>query len=351
MFSDINDQIATVEDSENLFSFTASLAQDKLRLDNVVTEAIATAAEAISWSPSRSQVGDWIAQGLVAINGETAGKAGLKVKAGDLVEVLVPAPRVLTVLPDPSVTLEISYEDEDLLIINKPAGMVVHPGAGIYSGTLVNGLLHYLSGQLPRIGDAERPGIVHRLDKDTTGLMVVAKTEKAFHSLVSQLRPPRTITRSYLALCWALPKKMAGSVINPDNSSGSISLPIGRHPVHRIKMAVLNEGGKEADTSWEMKESFRTGVLLDVKLGTGRTHQIRVHFAAVGAALVGDLTYRAAPQTIPKSLNSLTKKFGRQALHAQKLEFDHPSSGERVMFEAPVPESLATLIEEFRNRK
>jgi 23S rRNA pseudouridine1911/1915/1917 synthase len=264
-------------------------------------------------SISRSTFQRWIAEGLVLVNGEGV-KKRYQPEVGDEIEVQFVASPEMDLTPEP-MDLEILFEDHQILVLNKPAGLVVHPGAGHWSGTLVHGLLHHCR-SLP--GDSIRPGLVHRLDRDTSGVLVVAKTQGAQLSLTRQFAE-RSVEKRYLALCWGLP------------STARCDEPIGRDPRHRQRMAVVPEG-KMASTSWQVLWSGQGVSLLDVGLHTGRTHQIRVHLAWVGCPLVGDPLYGGARSQIALE---------HQWLHAKSLTLTHPTSGERLQFEAPLPERLS----------
>ena len=339
-------------DSDEVLEFVVSEEESGRRLDQLLVDRLSErerSPEANHQQPSRSQLATWIQGGLVHINGESAGKAGLKLRTGDRIRVEFPPLRELSIIADASVPFRVVFEDESVLVIDKPAGVVVHPGAGTHEGTLVHGLLHHFADEdLPQIGDAHRPGLVHRLDKDTTGLMVVAKTELAFHHLVNQLKPPRTMRRVYLALSQGLPRRGVGSEVNADGLSGRILLPIGRHLNDRVRMAVREEGGREAETLWKLCESFEQAQLCEITLGTGRTHQIRVHFAACRAPLLGDRIYSGPASPLPAELRAALKRLGRQALHAAELSFIHPVSGNRVTFVAPLPDDFQQLLDKLR---
>ncbi|HPY42534.1 MAG TPA: 23S rRNA pseudouridine(1911/1915/1917) synthase RluD, partial [Thiolinea sp.] len=232
------------------------------------------------------------------------------------------------------IPLDIVYEDDDLLVLNKPTDLVVHPAAGNWSGTLVNGLLHYN----PKLEYLPRAGIVHRLDKDTTGLMIVAKTLEA-HSALVELLQERDVSREYLAL-----------VQRPVISGGTIEANIGRHHIDRLKMAVI-EGGKEAITHYRIEERFRHHTLLRVALETGRTHQIRVHLTANNMPIVGDQLYGGRPRVpagISGELREALQTFPRQALHATRLGLTHPMTAEPMEWEVPVPEDMARLLDLLR---
>jgi 23S rRNA pseudouridine1911/1915/1917 synthase len=269
---------------------------------------------------SRSRLARLIEEGHVRIEGREAA-ARLKVRSGEAIEVAL-APREVDAshLPE-AIALAVVHEDEDLLVIDKPAGLVVHPGSGNRAGTMLNALLHHA----PAVASLPRAGIVHRLDKDTSGLLVVAKTEPAQAALVRQLQA-RTVKRTYLALARGVVAR-----------AGKVDAPIGRHPVHRTRMAVV-AGGKPAVTHYRVRERFEAHTLLECDLETGRTHQIRVHLASLGHALEGDAVYGGrAP-----------RRFGRQALHAWKLAFSHPRTGRAAAFESELPADFRALLEQLR---
>jgi 23S rRNA pseudouridine1911/1915/1917 synthase len=266
---------------------------------------------------SRSRLARLIDEGHVQVDGRAA-TASLKVKSGESVEVaLAPRPSQSAFAPE-AIALSVVHEDDDLLVIDKPAGLVVHPGSGNWAGTMLNALLHHA----PGTKDLPRAGIVHRLDKDTSGLLVVAKNEPAQAALVRQLQE-RSVKRTYLALA-------RGTVPGP----GKVDAPIGRHPVHRTRMAVV-AGGKHAVTHYRVRRRYAAHTLLECDLDTGRTHQIRVHLASIGHPLEGDPVYGARG----------AKRLERQALHAWKLAFVHPASGKTVRFESPLPDDFEALLE------
>ena len=278
---------------------------------------------------SRSRIQQWIQQGFVCLNRETC-KPRQKVYDGDTVDLDVPEQSVLADQPQ-AVDFRVVYDDEDIIVVDKPAGLVVHPAAGNPDHTLVNGLLDFDAGleQLPRAG------IVHRLDKDTTGLMVVARNLAAHHWLVDELQA-RRVSREYLAL-------VRGAV----TAGRRIETDIGRHPQNRKKMAVVNNG-KPAVTHFQVLRRFQHYTLVELQLETGRTHQIRVHMAHLQYPLVGDPVYggRAQlPAGIVPELGERIREFRRQALHARRLGFTHPRTREAVTFEAPLPADFETLLE------
>lgn len=274
---------------------------------------------------SRSRLQEWVTQGKVTVNGETA-TIKQKVWGGEAV-VLVPQsdPADQPYLPE-DIALDIVYEDDSIIIINKPVGLVVHPGNGNWEGTLLNALLHHD----PRLAEVPRAGIVHRLDKDTSGLLVVAKTLTAQTDLVRQLQE-RTVSREYLALVF-------GEVKRP----GKVDAPIDRHPSQRTKMAVV-EGGKPAITHYTIVESFPGCTLLRCKLETGRTHQIRVHMSSIRHPLAGDHIYIKGAQKCPPLMRDTLSVFPRQALHAERLGLEHPETGEWMEWQVDMPEDMQQL--------
>lgn len=276
---------------------------------------------------SRSRLQELIEAGSVLLNGKST-KPSHKLKGGETVEVEIPAPRELSVAAE-AIPLDVVYEDADLIVINKPQGMVTHPAPGAWEGTLVNALLAHCR-DLSGIGGVARPGIVHRLDKDTSGLLVVAKNDASHQALSAQIAA-KTAKRQYLAVVTGVPA----------TEEGSIDAPIARHPSERVKMAVV-PGGRHALTHWRVLEAFRDASLVEVTLATGRTHQIRVHMAHLGHPLVGDPVYG------PKS--RLPVKLEGQALHAFRLAFDHPTTGLRMEFEVAPPERFQALMRYLRSR-
>ncbi len=269
---------------------------------------------------SRSRLVRLIEEGHVTVDGERP-LARRKVKSGEAVAVeLAPRQEQSAFLPE-AIALDIVHEDDAVIVIDKPAGLVVHPGSGNWQGTLLNALLHHA----PGLKQLARAGIVHRLDKDTSGLLVVAKTEAAQLDLVRQLQA-RTVKRTYLAL-------VRGEVTR----AATIDAPIGRHPVQRTRMAVV-ASGKPAVTHYRVRERLGTHTLLECDLETGRTHQIRVHLASIGHPIEGDRAYAGRGE----------RAAARQALHAWKLAFRHPQSGKAVAFEAPLPEDLRALVKKLR---
>jgi len=280
---------------------------------------------------SRSRLQEWIAQGQVKVEGAAA-TAKQKMWGGERVEVLPLAHPSEQPHRAEDIALDVVYEDGSILVINKPAGLVVHPGSGNWEGTLLNALLHHA----PQLGEIPRAGIVHRLDKDTSGLLVVAKTLTAQTALVRQLQA-RSVHREYYALVY-------GDVAR----SGTVDAPVGRHLAQRTKMAV-GEHGKPAVTHYSVEERFPGCTLLRCKLETGRTHQIRVHMASVHHPLVGDHTYLKGPQKCTPQLRPILASFPRQALHAAQLGLEHPESGEWMEWQAPMPRDMQQLLAQIRN--
>ncbi len=301
---------------------------------------------------SRSRAKALIAGGSVTIGGATIEEPKRPVKPGDLVAVAMPPP-VPAEPEGEAIPLEVVYEDDALIVIDKPPGLVVHPAAGNQTGTLVNALIAHCGASLSGIGGVMRPGIVHRLDKDTSGLMVIAKTDRAHQGLAEQFADHgRTgpLERGYLALAWGLPTR----------GEGTIELRLGRSVRNREKIEVKRgeEAGREAITHYAVVESFGKAAkpaiasLIECRLETGRTHQIRVHLAALGHPVVGDRVYGAGFATkvalLPEPARTLAAAFPRQALHAYLLGFEHPVTGEEMHFESPIPADMEALVEAFR---
>jgi 23S rRNA pseudouridine1911/1915/1917 synthase len=327
------------EDVGGSFAFVAAAEAAGRRLDAV----LAARPEALAASLSRTRLKGLIETGAVTIDGAPAADAGLKVKAGQAIAVSVPEAEA-AIPQGETIPLKIVYEDAYLIVIDKAAGLVVHPAPGHPSGTLVNALIAHCGASLSGIGGVKRPGIVHRLDKDTSGLIVAAKTDAAHKGLARLFadHSEEALTREYLALVWGV----------PDRTAGTIDLPLGRHKIDREKMAVVREG-REAATHWEIVETYQgadgkpVASLLRCALETGRTHQIRVHLAHAGHPLLGDAVYgrgfkTKATRLGPKAQAALDK-LGRQALHAASLGFIHPVSNDEFAFESPLPKDLLAL--------
>jgi 23S rRNA pseudouridine1911/1915/1917 synthase len=275
---------------------------------------------------SRSRLQSWVQSGGVLVDGKMS-EAKAKLWGGERLKVTPQADRAVAAYAAEDIELPVVFEDEALIVIDKPAGLVVHPGSGNWAGTMLNALLNHA----PELENVPRAGIVHRLDKETSGLLVVAKTLTAQTDLVRQLQA-RTVHREYMALA-------AGRI----DHDGEVDAPIGRHPVQRTRMAVV-AGGKPARTYYRVAEQFAKATLLECKLETGRTHQIRVHLASIGHPLVGDPVYASKRAPLPPEL----LRFPRQALHAARLAFMHPVSGKEVSFESPPPQDFAMLLESLR---
>lgn len=294
---------------------------------------------------SRTQAKRLIKDGHVASGGRTLSDPNRRMLADEEIALALPAAEPAEPQPEP-IPLSILYEDSDILVLDKPAGLVVHPGAGHQTGTLVNALVAHCGESLSGIGGVRRPGIVHRLDKDTSGVLVVAKNDLAHRRLSAQFADhgrQGSLRREYDALVWGVPEPHIGKV----------QLPLSRDPKNRRKQAVARSGGRAATTHYAVRETFgRQAALVICRLETGRTHQIRVHMAHIGHPLVGDASYGAAfltkAESLPAELRARTKAFRRQALHARLLAFDHPRSGRHLQFEADWPADLTDLIELFR---
>jgi len=284
---------------------------------------------------SRSRLTAWIKSGDVRVDGEIALPRQI-VRGGEKVVLRAELAPEVAMAPE-AIALDIRYEDADVIVVNKPAGLTVHPGAGQPSGTLQNALLHHD----PELAKIPRAGIVHRLDKDTSGVMVVARSLRAHTALVEQLQA-RDMHRQYAAIVY-------GSMI----AGGSVDAPIGRHPRDRLKQAIVEEpAGKRAVTHYRVRERFRAHTLVECRLETGRTHQIRVHMAHVKHALLGDQTYGGGlklPKGATPELAEAMREFRRQALHAQTLEFAHPADGRAIRVEAELPADMQALLAALRN--
>jgi len=306
------------DDAADLLELSVPPADGGLRLDQALVKLLP--------QYSRSRLQDWIGQGLVTVNGQPA-TVKQKVWGGEQIAVSPQAHPSEMVAEPEDIPLDIVYEDEAILVIDKPVGLVVHPGSGNWQGTLLNALLFHA----PELKEVPRAGIVHRLDKDTSGLMVVAKTLVAQTALVRQMQA-RSVKREYIALVW-------GEL----DRDYTINVPIGRHPTQRTKMATT-ESGKEAITHVSILERFPSCTLVRCKLETGRTHQIRVHLSWLGHPLVGDATYLKGVQKCVPALRDMLNGFPRQALHATRLALDHPITGKRMEFDAPLHDDFDELL-------
>lgn len=303
----------------NLMKLEIDEEYDEIRIDKVLASYLSDL--------SRTYIQKLIDNGNVTLSGKTL-KANFKVSSGQEIEILLPEPETLKVEPE-NIPLDILYEDSDVIVVNKPKNMVVHPAAGHYSGTLVNALLYHCKDSLSGINGIMRPGIVHRIDKDTTGALVVCKNDIAHQFLAAQLKE-HSITRKYEAIVYHSFKE----------DEGRVDAPIGRHPSERTKMAVNYKNGKEAITNYRVLENLAGGYAhIECRLETGRTHQIRVHMASLNHPLLGDAVYGPSKDS-----------FGLegQTLHAKILGFIHPTTKEYMEFEAPTPEYFNKLLQKLR---
>jgi 23S rRNA pseudouridine1911/1915/1917 synthase len=292
-----------------------------LRLDQYLSEQLTM--------HSRSRIQKLIEDGLVLVDGKPA-KAGQKLKIHQLISVTMPPLKELAVEPE-DIPLTILFEDEYLAVVDKPVGMVTHPGAGVDSGTLVHALLHHMKGSLSGISGVLRPGIVHRLDKDTSGLMIVAKEDSAHRQLSRQIQA-KEARRIYLAIVEGVPAK----------DEGLVNAPIGRDPKHRTRMAIVGDG-RTAETHYRILKRSHKHALLELELKTGRTHQIRVHMKSLNCPVVGDIVYNSKTTGTLAARGKLGLK--GQALHAHKLVFVHPINGRLLEFESRLPEDLEALVD------
>lgn len=302
-------------------------------IETLIVPEEATGLRVDSWlsdtmdEVSRSYIQKLLKANQVLVNGKPV-KSNYRVVPGDCVEAEIPEPEPLEIEPE-DMELNILYEDSDVILVNKPKGMVVHPAAGHTSHTLVNGLLYHCLADLSGINGVMRPGIVHRIDMDTTGVLIVCKNDMAHNSIAAQLKE-HSITRRYRAIVHGVVKE----------EEGSVDAPIGRHPVDRKKMSINHKNGRNAVTHYQVLERFSGFTYIECRLETGRTHQIRVHMASIHYPLLGDTVY--GPAKCPYKLQG-------QCLHAQILGFVHPRSGEYMEFEAPLPEYFQQLLQKLRS--
>lgn len=302
-------------------SWTVEKENDNNRIDKFINDRMADV--------SRSYIQKLIKDNRVTVDLKPV-KANYRIKEGERVEVGLPEPVSLDIEPQ-NIPLDIVYEDEDVLLINKPKDMVVHPSAGHMNGTLVNALLYHCKDSLSSINGVMRPGIVHRIDKDTTGLLIICKNDKAHNCIAEQLKV-HSITRRYQAIVWN----------NLTADEGVVDAPIGRHPVDRKKMAINYKNGKTAVTHYKVLERFGKYTYIECELETGRTHQIRVHMTSIGHPLIGDSVYGPDRQPF---------KTQGQVLHAKVFGFIHPTTGQYMEFEVPLPEYFENILEKLRNTK
>lgn len=309
--------------------YTVAQHEQDLRLDVFLPQRDGTL--------SRSQAKRLIGEGCVLVDGRPA-RPSHRLRPGETVLLRRPSPAPSGIVPE-EIPLAILYEDDALLIVDKPAGMVVHPAAGNPRGTLVNALQFHCR-TLSGVGGVMRPGIVHRLDKGTSGLMVVAKSDEAHQRLSEQFKK-RQVTKLYTTL-------VHGSV---KQDEGVVDAAVGRHPVERKKMSTASRRGKAALTRWRVLERYGAFSLMEAKIETGRTHQIRVHLASLGHPVVGDSVYGGAKRTVePPAMRAVLKRLARQALHAGRLSFTHPVSGREMTFESPLPQDMAEVIRFLREK-
>ncbi|PVA06892.1 RluA family pseudouridine synthase [Thalassorhabdomicrobium marinisediminis] len=305
---------------------------------------------------SRSRLARLLAEGAVRVNGAVVTDARAKPAPGDRIEIQVEIADDYHVAPE-AIPLDVVFEDADLIVVNKPAGMVVHPAPGTPSGTLVNALLHHCGAELSGVGGEKRPGIVHRIDKETSGLLVVAKTDRAHHGLAEQFEA-HSVERHYRAICYGVPdsadprvRGIKGASFEPGNIL-KLQTQLARHKHDRQKQQVVWHNGRHAVTRARIVQPLGAppvAALLDCWLETGRTHQIRVHLAHAGHGLIGDPTYggkrKLSEKAVGEAGRDAARAFPRQALHAATLGFEHPASGEMLRFEAPMPQDMQDLIE------
>ena len=337
----------------SLVAFTIQ-AEPPQRLDKALARDVPEDA-----SLSRSRLMKLLDEGAVRVNGAVVTDAKAKVAEGDLIAVSVEL-AVDSHIAAQDIALDVVYEDDDLIVINKPAGMVVHPAPGSPDGTLVNALIHHCGASLSGVGGLKRPGIVHRIDKDTTGLLVVAKSDRAHHGLADQFEA-HDVVRHYLAVCYGVPDTadprlhgIKGTSFDPGNIL-KIQTHLSRHKTDRQRQAVSFQGGRHAVTRARVLESLGktpTAALLECWLETGRTHQIRVHLAHCGHSLIGDPVYGGRRKLSEKAVGAAgveaARVFPRQALHAASLGFEHPVTGEFMEFVAPLPTDMEDLLAALR---
>lgn len=300
---------------------TLTVEQGGERIDRFLSEEIADL--------SRSYIQKLLKEGSISVNGKAV-KANYKVNAGDEILVEIPEPEMPDILPE-DIPLDILYEDDDILIVNKPKGMVVHPAPGHYSHTLVNAVLYHCGSRLSGINGVLRPGIVHRIDMDTTGSLLICKNDRAHQILAEELKE-HSITRRYHAIVHG----------NLKEATGTVNAPIGRHPVDRKKMSTKSSSGRHAVTHYRVLERFGDFTYIECELETGRTHQIRVHMSSIGHPILGDAVY--GPARCPFRLQG-------QTLHAKILGIRHPSTGEYMEFDAPLPEYFSELLDRLRKQR
>lgn len=323
-----------MNNEEIIFSTSEALAENQnQRLDKFLAQQLPDF--------SRSQLQRLLAEGNVLLDDVVVSDNSHKVKVGDIYQVTVPPAAEAEPVPE-DIPLDVVYEDRDLLVVNKPAGMTVHPAAGVSRGTLVNALLYHCKNSLSGIGGVKRPGIVHRIDRETSGLLVVAKNDFA-HRFLSEQFAEHSIERTYWAIVYGVPNPLAGRIVGN----------IGRSSVDRKKMAIVTNGGKPAVTNYKTLKVFKNAAsLVQCNLETGRTHQIRVHLTSVSNALIGDKVYVKNHKTavsLPQNLKNYVNTFPRQALHAKSLGFIHPQSKKFMQFDSELPEDMKELLQNLEN--
>lgn len=306
----------------NNLNFKITEESELIRVD----QALAGLLDRSGNKLSRSYIQKLIKDGNITVNGIIV-KPSYILNYDDEVVCDIPEAKPLEIVPE-NIPLDIVYEDDDLIIVNKPKDMVVHPASGHYTGTLVNAIMYHCGDKLSGINGVLRPGIVHRIDKDTTGLLIICKNDKCHNAIADQLKV-HSSKRIYHALCWG----------NIKEDEGTVNKPIGRHPTDRLKMAVNEKNGKEAETHYKVIERFGDATYIELKLKTGRTHQIRVHMASIGHPLLGDPLYGRSRDPY--------LKYG-QVLHAKSIGFIHPGTGEEVFFDSELPEYFTKIIESLR---
>jgi 23S rRNA pseudouridine1911/1915/1917 synthase len=314
------------------FTFTVGQGDQGKRLDLFLTEHLT--------GQSRSQIQRYIREGFILLNAAPV-KGGMRVRERDLIQGRLPTPQASEVTPE-ELPVTFIYEDEDIAVVDKPPGMTVHPAGRVTTGTLVNALLFHVH-DLQGVGGVLRPGIVHRLDKGTSGVMVVAKNDRAHDALVQQFKG-REVHKIYLALAYGVMK----------GEAGTITAPMGRHPIDRKRFSLRTRQPKDALTGWQVKERFEGITFLQISPKTGRTHQIRVHMSAIGHPLLGDPLYtkkRWLDCIEDLSVRERIKALGRQALHAFRLAIRHPATGERMEFTAPIPDDMEPILEVLRGKR
>lgn len=336
MYENILNMANLIEENNNFFYTSPVLYEvSKTRIDKFIADSIPQF--------SRAQVQRLIENGCVFADDLLITDKNFKTRVGDIYQIILPEPEEATPLPQ-NIPLDVLYEDDDLIVVNKPAGMTVHPAAGCSRDTLVNALLYHCKGSLSGIGGVARPGIVHRIDRNTSGILVVAKNDMAHRGLAEQFFV-HSIERTYYAVVY--------NVANPLN--GVIEANLARSPYDRKKMAIVQTGGKTAITHYQTVENYKNAAsLIKCNLETGRTHQIRVHLSSIGCHLIGDDVYEQPRKNsilLPIEIKKYVNSFPRQALHAFSLGFIHPKTGKNLYFEADYPEDMKKLIETLRSYK